>query len=88
MLKVQHPGDQTRWQGGPATAASERGHERAFDLGPVDQRRQPDQRVLHVDLLVQSWAEQLTGLRLRRLRAYRNPRGNLQENRCWRNHTL
>jgi len=42
--------------------------ERALDLCPVDQHGQPHQRVGHVDLLVQSWTEQLGHLRLRRLR--------------------
>ena len=70
VLQVQQPGNQARRQGGPAAPRSERHLERALDLGPVDQRGQPDQWVLHVDLLVQPRTEQLAGLRLRRLRTY------------------
>ncbi|MPN12952.1 hypothetical protein SDC9_160272 [bioreactor metagenome] len=88
MLQVQQPGDQARGQGGPAATGCERHSKAALDLGPVDQRRQLDQRVAHVELLVQPRAEQLSRLRLRRLRTHRTPRSNLQENRYWQNHTL
>ena len=37
------------------------------------------QRVLHVELLVQRWTEQVTGLRLRRLRTHGTPWRNLQK---------
>lgn len=47
-----------------------------------------DQRVLHVDLLVQPWAEQFGRLWLRRLGTHRTPRKNLQENLLGQNHTL
>lgn len=88
VLQVQQPRHQARRQGRPATHRSERHRERALDLGPVDQRRQSDQRVLHVDQLVEPGDEQLAALRLRRLRTHRTPRGDLQENRYWNNHTL
>ena len=81
VLQVQQPGDQTRRQGWTATTGGERGREGALYLGSVDQRGQSDQGVLHVELLVQPWTEQLAGLRLRRLRTHRTPWSNLQENR-------
>ena len=37
VLLVKQPGDQSWWQGRSATPRSNRGHERALDLGPVDQ---------------------------------------------------
>lgn len=88
VLQVQQTGHQARRQGWPAATRGERGRERALDLGPVDQTGKPDHRVLHVDLLVQPWAEQLGRLRLRRLRTHQTPWWNLQENRYWQKHTL
>ena len=88
VLRVQKASDQARSQGWAATTEGERHREGALDLLPVEQSGQPDQWVLHVDLLVQPWTEQLGRLRLRRLWTHRTPRGNLQENRYGQNHTL
>lgn len=54
-------------------------HRSTASLGPVDQRGQSDQRVLHVELLEQHWTQQLTALWLGRLRPHGTPRRNLQK---------
>lgn len=61
VLQVQQPSHQARRQGRVVTAGGKRDRKGALDLGPVDQRGQSDQRVLHVELLVQlgrdSWPD-------------------------------
>jgi len=59
-----------------------------LDLLPIHQPGEPDQRVAHVQLLVQAWAEQLDGLGLGMLGAHCNPWGNLQGNELHQHHIL
>lgn len=62
MLQVQQRCHQSGRQGRASTAGGEMGREAAFNLFPIHQTRQTHQRVLHVELLVKTRAEQLARL--------------------------
>ena len=63
MLQLQQPCHQSGRQRRASPAGSEMGREAAFNLFPIHQIRQAHQRVLHVELLVKTRAEQLARLR-------------------------
>jgi len=62
VLQVQQTGHQPGWQSRTPTARREVASEVVLDQLPVHQPSQTDQRVLHVELLVQARTEHLGGL--------------------------
>jgi len=79
VLQVQQPCHQPRRQRRAPACGGAVCCEAAFDLFPVDQRRQPRQRVSQIDLLVEPRAQRLALERCPRLGPHPQPRRKLQE---------
>jgi hypothetical protein len=76
VLQVQEAGHKTRGQRRPNSVRCEGCGEGAFDLGPVDEASELDQRMPEVDQLTQAVDEQRIGMRRKRLGSHQDTSSN------------